>query len=78
MGTKIYCIKIHGVSHEMELINSDCKGYYAYKLIPMELGYEPKIVYIAPDRADYWLYDKPMQGGKQISHREISHFYIYK
>lgn len=75
---KIYCIKIHGISHEMELINSDFKGYYAYKLIPMELGYDPKIIYIAPDRQDHWLYGKPMDGGKQIKHSEILYFYRYK
>jgi len=50
---------------------------YLYKLIPMELGYDTKIMYIAQDRADHWMYGKPMEGGKQIKHSEISYFYTY-
>ena len=58
----------------MELLDSDLQGYYLYKLVPLELGYDAKIMYIAPDRADYWMYGKPMQGGKQISSSEIHYF----
>lgn len=75
---KRYCISVHGINHEMELLESDWVGYYLYKLIPMELGYEPKIMYIAPDRADHWMYGKPMEGGKQIDHSQIAYFYRYR
>ena len=76
---KKYCISVHGVEHEMELLDSDLQGYYLYKLVPMELGYDAKIMYIAPDRADHWMYGKPMQGGKQINSSEIHYFYkLYK
>lgn len=72
------CIAIHGVNHEMELMASDLDGYYLYKLIPIELGCEPKIIYIAPNRADHWLYGKPMEGGKQVNTTEILYFKRYK
>ncbi len=75
---KVYCISVHGVSHEMELLNSDCRGFYCYKLVPMELGYESKIMYIKADREDYWMYGKPMEGGKQIQHSQIQHFFRYR
>lgn len=75
---KIYCISVHGVNHKMELLESDLKGFYLYRLVPMELGYEPKNMYIAPDRAAHWMYGKPMQGGKQISNSEILYFQTYK
>ena len=75
---KVFCISVHGIQHEMELLNSDCVGFYLYKLIPMELGYEPKIMYIAPNREEYWMYGKPMQGGKQIQHSEIQHFFRFR
>ena len=72
---KKYCISVHGVEHEMELLDSDLQGYYLYKLVPLELGYDTKIMYIAPDRADHWMYGKPMQGGKQINSSEIHYFH---
>jgi len=75
---KVYCISVHGVNHEMQLLDSDCRDFYRYKLIPMELGYESKIMYIAPNREDYWMYGKPMEGGKQIKHSEIQHFFRYR
>lgn len=74
---KIYGITVHGVSHEMQLLTSDVQGFYLYKLIPMELGYEPKLMYIAPNREAYWMYGKPMEG-KLVDSRNISHFYTYK
>jgi hypothetical protein len=76
MKKKINCISVHGIVHEMYLLESDCPGYYLYRLIPTELGYEPKIMYIAPDRADHWMYGKPMEG-KQISHTNIFYCHIY-
>lgn len=76
MARKIDCISIHGVNHEMKLMQSDYPGYYQYKLIPMELGFDPKIIYIAPNRADHWLYGKPMEG-KQIEAKNILYFYSY-
>jgi hypothetical protein len=63
-------ISVHGVKHEMELLKSDIKGYDLYKLIPMELGYEPKIMYITPNKDDHWMYGGPMEG-KQINQSEI-------
>ena len=75
---KTFCISVDGVNHEMELLESDMVGYYLYKLIPMELGYEPKIMYISPDRADHWMYGKPMEGGKQIEHSQIRYFHRYR
>ena len=68
---KKYCISVHGVKYEMELLESDLIGYYLYKLIPMELGYGSKIMYITPDRTDHWMDGKPMEGGKQIAHSNI-------
>ena len=78
MKIKTHCISVHGVQHTMELLESDLDGYYLYKLTPMELGYEPKIMYIAPNRADHWMYGKPMEGGLQIKRSEIRYFYIQK
>lgn len=78
MALKTYCIQIHGVRHEMKLMQSDCPGYYMYNLIPMELGYEPKVIYIAPERTAHYLYGKPMQGGKQIDTKDILYFHTYK
>ena len=75
---KIFCISVHGVNHEMVLLNSDLQGFYLYRLIPMELGYEPKIIYIAPDRAEHWLYGKPMEGGIQVESSKILYSYIYE
>ncbi len=74
---KTHCISVHGVGHEMKLCQSDLVGFYLYKLIPMELGYEPKFMYIAPDCAEHWMYGKPMQGGKQIDCSQIQYFYTY-
>lgn len=71
------CIAIHNVNHEMELVSSDLTGFYKYKLIPMELGYEPKFIYIAPNRAEHWLYGKPLEGGKKIDSRDILYFKHY-
>jgi len=68
------CISIHNVNHEMKLLKSDLDGFYMYKLTPMELGYEPKIIYIAPNRAAHWLYGKPMEGGKFIELENILYF----
>jgi hypothetical protein len=59
-------------------MESDCPGYYMYKLVPMELGYDPKVIYIAPDRASHWMYGKPMEGGKQIDNSKVDYFYTYK
>jgi hypothetical protein len=50
----------------MKLLESDLVGFHLYKLIPTELGYEPKIMYINHDRTEFWLYGKPMDGGKQV------------
>lgn len=75
---KKYCIAVHNIEHEMELLNSDLQGFYLYKLIPMELGYEPKIMYIAPDRSEHWIYGKPMEGGKQVENCNILYFYKLK
>ncbi len=72
---KVNCISVHGVNHEMKLLQSDLVGFYLYKLIPMELGYEPKIMYIAPNRESHWMYGKPMEGGKEISNSNIMYFY---
>lgn len=73
---KTNCISVYGVEHELELLESDAKGFYKYKMHPMELGYEPKIIYIAPNREDYWMYGKPMEGGKQIHRSKVRHFFI--
>ena len=71
------CISVHGVNHRMELLESDLIGYYLYKLIPMELGYDPKIMYIDPNMVDHWMYGQPMNGGKQIKLSEILYFHTY-
>lgn len=76
-NVKKYCISVHGVNYKMELCTSDLVGFYLYKLVPMELGSEPKFMYIAPDRASHWMYGKPMQGGKQIQASQILYFYTY-
>ncbi len=70
----LHCIAIHNVNHKMKLMESDLDGFYMYKLIPMELGYDPKIIYIAPNRAEHWLYGKPMEGGKLIDSHNILYF----
>ena len=75
---KVYCISVHGVNHEMKLLNSDLEGFYLYELIPMELGSAPKIMYIAPNREGHWMYGKPMEGGKYVKLSEILYFYRYK
>jgi hypothetical protein len=75
---KVNCISIHGVNHKMKLLESDLEGFYLYKLIPMELGYDSKIMYIAPNREDHWMYGKPMEGGKQIKLSEILYFNTYE
>jgi hypothetical protein len=72
------CISVHGVNYEMELLNSDFVGFYRYKLIPMKLGYEQKIMYIALNRVDHWMYAKPMEGGMQIQISKILYFHTYK
>jgi len=61
----------------MQLLESDLEGYYLYRLIPMELGSEPKIMYISPNRVDHWMYGKPMEGGKQIAPSNILYFHTY-
>ena len=71
---KKYCISIHGVQHEMKIMTSDLQGFYMYKLVPMELGYDEKIIYIAPDRAAHWMYGKPYEGGKLIDPKNILYF----
>ncbi len=73
---KTHCISVHGVGHEMKLCQSDLVGFYVYKLIPIELGYEPKFMYIATDGTDHWMYGKPMEG-KQIELSQIQYFYTY-
>ena len=74
---KVNCISIYGVNYEMKFSVSDFDGFYLYKLIPMELGYDPTIIYIAPNCEDHWLYDKPMKG-MQIKLSEILYFHTYK
>jgi hypothetical protein len=75
---RIDCIEVQGIKHKMVLLTSDLVGFYLYKLIPIELGYESKIMYIAPNREAHWMYGKPMDGGKQIKHSEILYFNIFK
>jgi hypothetical protein len=67
------CISVHQVNFEMKLLKSDLVGYKLYRLYPMELGYEPKVLYISNDKQRYWLYGKPMEG-KQIEKSNISYF----
>jgi len=65
-----YYITVHDNKYEMELKQSDCPGYFLYKLIPTALGSEPKIIYISPNREDHWLFGKPMEG-KQVHRSKI-------
>lgn len=69
-------ISVHGIKYEMKLRNSDLPGFYMYRLIPILLGYEPTIIYISPNRNQYWMYGKPNEGGKKIENSEI--FYLHK
>lgn len=74
---KTHCISVHGVGYKMELCESDCIGFYLYKLIPKELGWEPKFMYIARNPEEHWMYGKPMQGGLQIDCSRILYFHTY-
>lgn len=75
--SKKYCISVDAVKYVLQLCGSDLQGFYLYELIPMQLGDEPKFMYIAPDRTDHWMDGKPMQGGKQIALSQILYFYTY-
>ena len=68
-----FIISVHGIKHEMKLRTSDLPGFYMYRLIPIELGYDSKIIYISQNKDEYWMYGKPMEGGKKIENSEISY-----
>lgn len=71
---KTYCISIHGNRYEMRLLNSETKGFYKYRLIPMELGIEEKDIYISPNREEHWMFGRPNEGGKLVDIKNIFYF----
>jgi hypothetical protein len=71
---KINCIQINVLSGhcELEIMISEMAGFYKYKMIPLELGYEPQIIYISPNRERYIMH------GKELDKKNILHSFIYR